>query len=108
MSEKYLRRKLKKIKKKWPSKLRPLFMPGGEIRFVRSFSADTLLSHGIKNVEDLTDKMKVLESSLVTPKENEIVEEFVALVNLITDSLPVCVAFSIFEEFFPGIFDELE
>jgi hypothetical protein len=51
--------------------------------------------------------MKVLESNLVTPQENEAVEEFVDLVNWAVKSLPAETICPIFEGYFPGIFNEL-
>ena len=108
MTEKEFKKRLKKIKKKWPQHIMPVFLKSGEIRIVRTVSIDELTSRGIKNIEGLSAKTKMLENKLTTPGEIKLIEEFVSLVQNQPDSLSASVTFPIFEKYFPGILDELK
>lgn len=108
MTAKELKKQLRKLKKKWPQNLRPVFLPNGDIRIIRSMDAETLRSMGIKTVQDLRDQQKIFENNIVTSQEHNVVQEFIELVgtNARSELSPI-IAFPMFEEFFPGILDDI-
>lgn len=108
MHEKYLRNQLKKIKKKWPSNLRPILQDNGSIRIVRSFDAESLLSFGIKTAQDLQCHQSILEKNIVTQDSEKVIQEFIGLLKTTFNSgLSPQITIPLLEEFFPGIYEEL-
>lgn len=108
MTGKELKKQLRKLKKKWPQNLRPVFLPNGDIRIIRSMDAEALQLMGIKTFQDLRDQQKILENNIVTSQEHSVVEEFINLAraNARSELSPI-ISFPMFEEFFPGILDDI-
>ena len=61
MSKKYFQNKIKKLKKKWPKGVRPVFTGNGNLRLIESFEGERLDSVGISTVQDLFDKGHLIE-----------------------------------------------
>lgn len=108
MQRKQFRNQLKQIKKKWPSNIRPVLLPTGDIRIVRSFTHEDLLAYGIKSVKDLQGMQNTLEENIVAQDAEKVVQEFIELLKTTLNSgLSPHITIPLLEEFFPGIHDEI-
>jgi hypothetical protein len=104
-NEKYLRTKLKKIKKNWPNHLIPYLLPSGQLRIVKSHDEKALQLLGINSLEEFLKRPPIPNKGF-SPKEKKIVDKLSSLLceiqPLFPGGIPVFV-----EEYFPSIFERL-
>lgn len=103
--EKYYRNQLKKIKKQWPSHIRPYLLPNGQLRLVKSHDGEALHQLGIVTAEDIFNH-QFTGKEVLSSEEEKLAKRLAALISEMQSASPETFQ-QILTDYFPNILERL-